>query len=99
MFQNVIHVPTLMDEYKTGLIFSLIEGLKIGKSLKLVCDGKPVEFEKILSESGLSNIKWVVEKNDTGSWEMSLLKQPDVNSEHVGCCGMCGGGEHSSERV
>lgn len=97
MFQNVIHVPTLMDEYKTGLIFSLIEGLKAGKSLKLICDQKPVEFEKILSESGLSNIKWAVEKNKVGSWEMSLLKQPDINSEQVGCCGMCGG-DHSSAK-
>lgn len=92
MLQNVICVPTLMDEYKTGLIFSIIEGLKTGNTLKLICDKQPTEFESILSESGLSNIEWEVKKNDAGSWEMSLLKKPDVNSEHVGCCGMCGGG-------
>lgn len=95
MSQNVIYVPSLMSEYKTGLIFALIEGLKIGKSIKLVCDSKPDDFDALLSESGVSNITWKIKESDSGFWELALSKQSDINSEHVGCCGMCGGSASS----
>lgn len=94
--QNVIYVPTLIGEYKTGLIFSLIEGLKAGQSLKLVCDEKPDEFQSMLKDSGLSNINWNAKKNADNTWELFLSKEVDLNSTQVGCCGMCGG--HSAAK-
>lgn len=95
MSQNVIYVPTIIGEYKIGLIFSLIDGLKPGKSLKLVCDDHPHDFEEMLEKSEISNINWSIEKTDTNSWQLSISKQQDINSEKVGCCGMCGGHEDS----
>lgn len=95
MSQNVIYVPTIMGEYKIGLIFALIEGLKSGKSLKLVCDNQPYDFEEMLKESEIPNINWSIEKTDASSWQLSISKQQDINSEKVGCCGMCGGHEDS----
>lgn len=92
MKENVIYIPSFEGEYKTGLIFSMIEGLKLGKNLKFICDQSPEELEKLLKDSELKNITWSSRIIDSRQWELSIHKDEEINSAEVGCCGMCGGG-------
>ena len=91
MKESVIYIPSFEGEYKTGLIFSMIDGLKLGKNLKFICDKSPVELENLLQESGLKNVAWTSRTVDTGKWELLIHKDDPLNSASVGCCGMCGG--------
>lgn len=95
MQESVIYIPSFEGEYKTGLIFSMIDGLKIGNNLKLVCDQSPKEIEKLIQESGLKNITWKSQAINREQWELVIHKDDPLNSTSVGCCGMCGG--HQSE--
>jgi uncharacterized protein (DUF2249 family) len=97
MQQNVIHIPSFQGEYKTGLIFSMIEGLIPGKSLKLTCEQAPQELELLLQESGIKNLTWSSQKDNAGRWELIILKKDPINETSVGCCGMCGG--HAQEKL
>ncbi len=91
MKESVIYIPSFEGEYKTGLIFSMIDGLKLGKNLKFICDQSPNELEKMLRESGLKNVTWTSRTVDNGQWELLIHKDDPINSASVGCCGMCGG--------
>jgi uncharacterized protein (DUF2249 family) len=96
MQENVIHIQSFQGEYKTGLIFSMIDGLKIGKNLKFICDQSPSELEKLLEESGIQNMTWTSKKINSDRWELVLCKEDPLNSATVGCCGMCG--NHKTEK-
>ncbi len=97
MKENVIYIPSFEGEYKTGLIFSMIEGLKIGKDLKFICDQSPKELERLLNESDLKNVTWTSQTVDNGQWELKIHKDDPLNSPSIGCCGMCGG--HQKEKI
>lgn len=72
---NVIHIPTFQSEYKTGLVFSMIEGLKLGSSLKLICDQDPFELEDMLTEAHIENLSWKKELNGQSHWELTIIKE------------------------
>jgi uncharacterized protein (DUF2249 family) len=91
MKESVIYIPSFEGEYKTGLIFSMIEGLKLGKKLKFICDQSPEELERLLQDSGLKKVTWSSKIVDSGQWELSIHKDELINSAEVGCCGICGG--------
>lgn len=91
MSQNIIYIPTIQNEYKTGLIFAFIEGLKGGQTLKVVCENKPEELENYLKQAAIANVQWVISKANNNTWQLEIAKSPAIDSEHVGCCGMCGG--------
>jgi len=87
MNRTVIHIPSFQGAYKTGLVFSMIEGLKDGESFKLICDQAPEELEVLLGEAKISRLQWQVSQIDARRWEMVIFKQ----AERESCCGMCGG--------
>lgn len=95
MKESIIYIPSFEGEYKTGLIFSMIDGLKTGKNIKLICDHSPMELEKLLHESGIKNISWESQALESGQWELQIHKENLLNSASIGCCGLCGG--HQSE--
>lgn len=94
---NVIHIPSFKGEYKTGLIFSMIEGLKVGKSLKLTCEQSPKELEDLLQEAGIQNLVWTSQKGTSEFLELVIRKEDSLNKTSTGCCGMCGG--HTQEKL
>lgn len=95
MSQNIIDITTLQNEYKTGLIFSMIEGLKPSHVLTLLSQSRPTDFEVLLKEASIKNIAWKIEEVSQDNWQLHILKNEDLNSASVGCCGMCGG--HAQE--
>lgn len=94
MRQTVVHVPSFEGEYKTGLIFSLIEGLKTDESIKLICDHDPKDLERLLRQAHIPGLRLKAAEGGPGHW--SLVIEKSVASEEAShCCGMCGG--HKSE--
>ena len=89
MRTTVIHIPSFQGEYKSGLIFSMIEALKNGESFKLVCDENPAELQTMLKEANVPGLTWTLSHSNTKSWDLLIQKLSDDAS--VGCCGMCGG--------
>ncbi len=84
----MVHIPSFQGEYKTGLVFSMIEGLRSGESFKLVCDHDPQELTSLLSEAQVPRLRW--EQKKVGDrWELQILKDFDLNNQSVGCCGIC----------
>lgn len=90
MKENIIYLPSFQGKYKTGLIFSMIEGLNAGKDLKIFCEQSPTDLEKLLQEAGLPNVSWSSRNSDKNQWELSIHKENSLNSDSVGCCGLCG---------
>lgn len=74
MRETVIHIPSFQGAYKTGLIFSLIEGLREGERFRLVCDQNPVELTGLLREARLSNLKWNETQVNEARWEVLIEK-------------------------
>ncbi len=95
MNRTVIHIPSFQGAYKTGLIFSMIEGLKGGESFKLICDQAPEELELLLGEAKISQLYWQVAQVDGKRWEMVIIK----GAEEESCCGMCGGESKSKRKI
>lgn len=95
MSQNIIDITTLQSEYKTGLVFSILEGLKPGHVLTLLSRTRPSDFEILLKEASIKNIIWKIEEVEREKWQLHISKNEDLNSANVGCCGMCGG--HAQE--
>lgn len=93
MQQTVVNIPSFQGEYKSGLVFSMIEGLRFGQSLKLICDQKPEELESLLRRASIPNLSWNTNQAKTGSWELLIEKKniDESESSKVGCCGICGG--------
>lgn len=88
MKQSVVHIPSFQGEYKTGLVFSMIEGLRAGESFKLVCDHDPKELASLLSDARVPQLQWE-QKKIGDHWELLIHKSFDLNDKSVGCCGMC----------
>lgn len=97
MKENVIYIPSFQGEYKTGLIFSMIDGLKVGSDLKIICDQSPVDLERLLEESGIKNMSWSSYKKGSDCWELKIHKNEIVTLSNVGCCGMCGGNSNDQK--
>lgn len=94
MRQTVIHVPSFEGNYKTGLLFSMVEGLKQGEGFKFVCDQDPAELAAMLQEAKVPNLTWKSTAGRSGQWELEVIKQNPYEAPQVGCCGVCGGGSH-----
>lgn len=87
MRQTVVHIPSFSGEYKTGLVFAMVEGLNSGESMKLICDQNPGELEVALQSAGLPELTWKTTAESEGRWVLNIQK---IRQESVGCCGMCG---------
>ncbi len=90
MRQTVIHVPSFEGEYKTALLFSMVEGLKQGEGFKFVCDQNPSELETLLREAKVPNLEWKSKSAKGGQWELDITKRLPHEAAGVGCCGVCG---------
>ena len=97
--QTVVHIPSFQGQYKTGLVFSMIESLKVGESFKLVCEESPSELVALLKEAGIPNLDWRIDQADESRWSMVLSKATPEDDPGVGCCGLCGGASKKERGV
>lgn len=90
MTSTQINIPSFQGPYTTGLVFALIEGLKPGESLNLVCDSSTGELEDLLKDADLPSVSWKTKKSDSPQWILHVEKKSDQPDISVGCCGLCG---------
>ena len=90
MTSTQINIPSFHGPYSTGLVFALIEGLKPGESLNLVCDSPTDELEDLLNDADLQDVSWSTKKSDPPQWILHVEKNSDQLDISVGCCGLCG---------
>lgn len=84
---SILDIRLFDDRYRTGLIFSLFEGLLEGCQIKFVCDTNPSEYENYFQSAKLKNIDLNKSQNNDGTWNLSIKK----NKKESSCCGICGG--------
>jgi len=83
---TVLDFRSFDPRFRSGLIFSVFEGLIQGQSIKIIFDNDPSELQKKFIEADISNIKWNINKLGENIWEVFMLKQKSQHS----CCGVCG---------
>ncbi|MCO5143594.1 MAG: hypothetical protein M9962_10935 [Oligoflexia bacterium] len=98
MKQTVVQVRAFEGEYKTALLFSMIEGLKTGEKFRFVCEQNPKELELLLQDAAIPNVNWSTDKVSGDLWELNVEKSDAYKEEHIGCCGMCGGGSSAKSK-
>lgn len=74
--QITIQLNTLLTEYKSALIFAMIEGLKPGYSLKLIGNEALPELTQMLEEAQIQEIIWNVITNENSNWTLIIKKKP-----------------------
>lgn len=90
MNSTQINIPSFQGTHTTGLVFALIEGLKTGESLNLVCDYPTSELENLLKDADLPSIRWDTKQCDPQRWILHIEKSRQTSEDSIGCCGLCG---------
>lgn len=88
--ESTLDVRTLDPRFKTGLIFSLYEGLLVGQSIRLISDQDPTEIQSQFKHAHIENVSWSIERIGSSVWEIEILKTELKKNNTSGCCGMCG---------
>lgn len=88
---NIISIPSIQKEYQSALLVSVLEGLKGGTSVTFLTNDEPTTYIDLVTEADIKNIKWTSKQNNEKKWELTFEKYFEVESDNVGCCGMCGG--------
>lgn len=76
--------------FKSGLLFSIYEGLLQGKLIKVIFDQDPEPVRKQFEEAKFSGAEWVSNKISDSLWEVCITKN-NIQKNHT-CCGVCGNG-------
>lgn len=71
----VLNMSVFEPRYKSGLIFSMIEGLKKGNQLRLICDEDPKDLKEALDKSQIQNINYHVELSAVHDWVLTVDKK------------------------
>ncbi len=85
---SVLNVCDIDSRFRSGLIFSIYEGLLQGGSLQVIVGENAEHLEAEFRAAALPNMKWVTQRLDNGTWEITITKR---NSKEEGCCGLCKG--------
>lgn len=88
--ESTLDVRTLDPRFKSGLIFSLYEGLLVGQSIKLISDQDPSEIQSQFESANIENVSWQVESLGNSVWQIEISKTEIKKNNKSGCCGMCG---------
>lgn len=74
--QTMLDFRSFDPRFKSGLIFSIFEGILHGKTFKLICDQDPSMLQKQFSEAKVKNIQWQINKISESIWEVEIIKTP-----------------------
>ncbi|MCB0349483.1 MAG: hypothetical protein KDD37_11655 [Bdellovibrionales bacterium] len=83
-----INVDTIEPSHRTGLLFSLYEGLKGGESFTVISENSLELLKKELSSAEIKNLKLELSELPLG---INAIKVKKTVDKDTGCCGMCGG--------
>lgn len=86
---TTINADNFEDNYSSGLIFSIFEGLKEGCKFQIISNKNLTSIKKLFEEAKIENLQLESKPLSDGTHYVEVLKLK--KSDH-GCCGMCGGG-------
>lgn len=76
--------------FKSGLLFSITEGLLQGKEIKIIFDHNPDYLHQQFEQAKIPNSQWQSRKVDEELWEVRISKN---NQQHQQVSsGVCGNG-------
>lgn len=93
-----LNLKIFKQRFRSGLIYSLIEGLEAGHTLTFESDIPLLDCKLELENLNLSDVKLSESRSDSGTWQLSVKKEA-VNHEEGGCCGICGTQPEKSSNV
>jgi uncharacterized protein (DUF2249 family) len=76
--------------FKSGLLFSITEGLLQGKEIKIIFDHDPDYLHQQFEQAKIPNSQWQSRKIDEELWEVRISKNNQQQQKN--CCGVCGNG-------
>lgn len=87
---SVIDLRDFDPRFKTGLVFSIFEGLVNGQGFKIICDQEPEILKRYFKDAQIGNVLFGVNPKGPGIWEIQIAKDEEKAHAHS-CCGICGG--------
>jgi uncharacterized protein (DUF2249 family) len=83
-----INLDVFEPSHRSGLLFSMYEGLQTGGSFRISTNGDLELIKNQFLDARLANLKFELLKSEDGLSRAEIKK---VKDSKVGCCGMCGG--------
>lgn len=74
MMETTLNFHSFTPNFRTGLLFSIFEGLRLGESFRLICDQNPEEFRSEFELAMIKDYKWDSHKLQNGQWEVRIVK-------------------------
>ena len=93
-----LNLKIFKQRFRSGLIYSLIEGLEVGHTLTFESDLPLLDCKLELENLNLSDIRISESRSESGAWQL-FVKKEQVNHEEGGCCGICGTTSEKSSNV
>ena len=83
-----INLDVFEPSHRSGLLFSMYEGLRAGGSFRISSNGDLGLIKDQFLGAQLENLKFELVKSEGG---ISWAEIKKVKDSKVGCCGMCSG--------
>lgn len=88
---TVLDFRSFDERFKSGLLFSITEGLLQGKVIKVIFDHDPEYLKTQFEAAKIPNSSWQSQKINEDLWEVIISKKSNTHAQG-GCCGVCGNG-------
>ncbi len=83
-----INLDVFEESHRSGLLFSMYEGLKPGEAFRVYSKQGLEDIRNKISSFEVENLQFILNPTSEGVYEAEVKK---VDESKVGCCGMCGG--------
>lgn len=83
---TVLDFRSFDPRFRTGLIFSIFEGLRAGCSIRLIFGQDPKDVESQFKKVNERAFNWRASKIDLNTWQVDVEK---IEQKSEGCCGIC----------
>ena len=83
---TVLDFRSFDPRFRTGLLFSIFEGLRAGCSIKMIFGQDPAEVETQFKQVNVNDFSWQTKKIDPNTWQVNVAKAAQKSE---GCCGIC----------
>lgn len=85
-----VNLESFQGQNITAMIYTIIESLKPGESVALHMKEDPLKMLDKLNRAELPEFDFSADRKGEDSWKILIKKKMKIDSNSVGCCGMCG---------
>lgn len=95
--QVVVNLQLFNERFRSGLVFSLLEGLSEGCGVTFLSEEPLDETKRQIQQSQLEGLGQIEYGKENGLWSLAISKASKKESH--GCCGVCGMHDQSRSEV